>query len=294
MKKTIILALISAIALSPADIFAKQKKTKYYKRKVVVEQATVTPEQPKDTPITDVASQLEGEWIMLSMHGKPITTRDRAYIYLDFRNHEFYGNNGCNFINGTFSASAKSILFKDIITTYETCHNATPERNIMRAFNNTTAIKLQSLYNMDYLILLNSKGNELITLKRLGLDLLDGAWTVKELNGTNIAAQNIRAVIDTDQRTIHASTGCNLINGIITIDPAKDLAIQFEDLKSSHNQCPQIDTETELLIALEQTESFKKINTHEMALLNKNGKIVVVLHTLDLIKERKAKTATNY
>ena len=65
-------------------------------------------------------------------------------------------------------------------------------------------------------------------------------------------------------------------------------------MKSSHNKCPNIDVETELLIALEQTESCKKINNHEMALLNKSGKIVVVLHTLDLIKERKAKQPTNY
>ena len=295
MKKTIILAMVAALAMAPAQTFAKKSKTKYFKRKVVVEQ-TITPvqEQPKGVAITDVASQLNGEWTLVSMHGKPVVTRDRAYIFLDFKNHKFYGNNGCNFINGKFSASAKSMQFKDIITTYETCHNVTPDRNIMRAFNNTTSMKMQSLYNMDYLILLNSKGNELLTFKRLSLDLLDGAWTVKELNGTNISARNIRTVIDTDQRTIHANTGCNLINGIITIDPSKDFAIQFEDLKSSHNKCPNIDIETELLIALEQTESCKKINNHEMALLNKSGKIVVVLHTLDLIKERKAKQPTNY
>ena len=106
MKKTIILTMVAALAMTPVQSFAKKNKTKYFKRKVVVEQ-TVTPvqEQPKDVAITDVASQLNGEWTMVSLHGKPVVTRDRAYIFLDFQNHEFYGNNGCNFINGKFSAS---------------------------------------------------------------------------------------------------------------------------------------------------------------------------------------------
>ena len=65
--------------------------------------------------------------------------------------------------------------------------------------------------------------------------------------------------------------------------------IEFQDLKSSHNQCDDIDTETQMLINLEESTSCKKINDNEMALLNRYGTIVIVLSRIDLKAERAAK-----
>jgi heat shock protein HslJ len=83
-------------------------------------------------------------------------------------------------------------------------------------------------------------------------------------------------------QTIHGDTGCNIINGIITLDPTKDMAIQFEDLRSSENECEQIENETALLLALESTESCKRVNQNEMALLDNKGSIVIVLQRINL------------
>ena len=60
------------------------------------------------------------------------------------------------------------------------------------------------------------------------------------------------------------------------------MAIQFEDLRSSEHQCEDIDNETALLLALESTESCKRINQQEMALLDHKGNIVVVLQRISL------------
>ena len=92
----------------------------------------------------------------------------------------------------------------------------------------------------------------------------------------------MRVVIDAVMQTIHGDTGCNIINGIITLDPTKDMAIQFEDLRSSEHDCEGIDMETGLLLALESTESCKRINQHEMALLDNKGNIVIVLQRITL------------
>jgi heat shock protein HslJ len=60
------------------------------------------------------------------------------------------------------------------------------------------------------------------------------------------------------------------------------MAIQFEDLHSTEYDCEDIDYETDLLLALETTESCKRINQNEMALLDNKGTIVLVLQHINL------------
>ena len=125
-----------------------------------------------------------------------------------------------------------------------------------------------------------------MVLRRQNLDFLNGAWLVKEMGGTNVSERNVRVVIDVQMLTVNALTKCNIINGIVKIDPRKEFDVEFEDLKSSHNQCDDINTETQMLINMEETVSCKKINDSEMALLDHKGAIVIVLKRIDLKAER--------
>ena len=129
---------------------------------------------------------------------------------------------------------------------------------------------------------MNSKGNVIMVLKRHNLDAMNGAWLVKEINSENVSELGMRLVIDAVMQSIHGDTGCNIINGIITLDPTKDMAIQFEDLISGENDCESIDNETDLLLALETTVSCKRINQYEMALLDNKGNIVIMLQRINL------------
>lgn len=268
----------------PADALARKKKKKYEKKEVAIEQTIVAEQTPTPITITDPAKQLYGEWNIMSIRKKPISTRERAYIYLDFVAHKFYGNNGCNTMNGTFKQTGNDIIFKDAITTEASCHNATSERTIMKTLSEVQHYSLSILYQMEYLDLLNSKGQTIMTLRRQNLDFLNGTWVVKEVGGENIIDKNVRLVVDAVMNTIHGNTGCNIINGIITIDPMKDFAIQFEDLHSGGNDCENIDNETAVLVALEQTESCKRINDNEMGLLDGKGRIVLVLSRIELTR----------
>lgn len=277
MKKFTIITLIIAMAMAPSTALGRKKNKKYQKREVQIEQTQTVEQTPQPVIITNPAEQLYGEWDMESMRRKPISTHERAYIYLDFQNHKVYGNNGCNSLNGRFQLSGNNISFLDMITTEQSCHNVTSERSIMKTLGEVRSYHVTSLYGIEYLDLMNNKGNVLMTLKRQNLDLLGGVWLVKEVENENVAEKNMRLVIDPVMQTLHGQTGCNIINGIITIDTNKDFAIQFEDLTSTENKCEDMAAETALLLALERAEFCKRINDNEVALLDGQGIIVLRL-----------------
>ena len=285
MRKYIVFTLLVALMMAPATMDAHKKKDKKYQKKTVtVENTAANTEQPmREVTITDPAKQLYGEWDIFSMRKKKVFTLDRAYLYLDFAGgNKVYGNNGCNTINGTFQLSGNNLMFSDFVSTDKQCHNVTSEKTIMHTLADVRRYSLETQYNAQYLNLMNSKGTVIMVLKRHNLDAMNGAWLIKEIDSENVSERNIRVVVDAVMQTIHGDTGCNIINGIITLDPTKDMAIQFEDLKSSEHDCEDIDIETALLLALERTESCKRINQNEMALLDNKGTIVIVLQRINL------------
>ena len=286
MRKYIVISLLLAMLLAPATMDARKKKDKKMeKRGVNVENVIADVDQPmREVAITDPAKQLYGEWdIVMLRNKKKVYTLERAYVYLDFAGgNKVYGNNGCNTINGTFQLSGNNLKFNDFISTEESCRNVTNEKTIMHALADTRRFTLETQYNAQYLNLMNSKGNVVLVLKRHNLDAMNGPWLVKEINSENVSELNMRVVIDAVMQTIHGDTGCNIINGIITLDPTKDMAIQFEDLLSDEHDCEEIDYETDLLLALECTESCKRINQNEMALLDNKGNIVIMLQRITL------------
>ncbi len=285
MRKNIIICLLFAILLVPSTMDARKKKEKKLeKRDVTVENVVADVEQPmREVTITNPAQQLYGEWDIVSLRKKKVYSLERAYLYLDFAGgNKVYGNNGCNTINGTFQLSGNNLKFGEFISTEESCHNVTNERTIMHTLADVRRYTLETQYNAQYLNLMNSKGTVIMVLKRHNLDALNGAWIIKEINSENVAEYNMRVVIDAVMQTIHGDTGCNIINGIITLDPAKDMAIQFEDLQSDEHDCEDIEKETALLLALEKTESCKRINQNEIALLDNKGSIVIVLQRITL------------
>ena len=285
MRKYVVLLLLLAMLLVPDTMDARKKKdNKYNKKTVSIENTDADIEQPvHELKITNAAEQLYGEWDIITVRKKKVYTIERAYLYLDFAGgNKVYGNNGCNTINGTFQLSGNNLMFGEFITTNNSCENVTSEKTIMHALADVRRYTLTAQYNAQYLNLMNSKGVVVAVLKRHNLDAMNGAWLVKEINSENVAELNMRLVIDAVMQTIHGDTGCNLINGIITLDPTKDMAIQFEDLHSTEHDCESIDNETDLLLALESTESCKRINRNEMALLDHKGNIVIVLQHIKL------------
>ena len=284
MRKYIVCALLMGLLMAPATMDARKKKDKKLEKRGVNIENVMDVEQPmREVAITNPAQQLYGEWDIVSMRKKKVYSLERAYLYLDFAGgNKVYGNNGCNTINGTFQLSGNNLKFGEFISSGESCHNVTSEKTIMHTLADVRRYTLETQYNAQYLNLMNSKGTVLMVLKRHNLDAMNGPWLIKEINSENVSEKGMRVVVDAVEQTIHGDTGCNIINGIITLDPTKDMAIQFEDLHSTEHECEDIDFETTLLLALETTESCKRINQNEMALLDHKGSIVLVLQRITL------------
>lgn len=285
MKKITILIILIAISASLPGLAAIKKEKKYDKQQLTTQIIATTQLKDEIVVITNPAQQLYGEWVVETLRKKTFNTNKIAHIYIDSNLKQFYGNNSCNTINGKLELNGDHITFKDIITTTESCNNNNNnDRNLMKAMVEVQRFQVTTNNNVQRLQLLNNKGNTIITLKRQNHDILNGAWLIKNIHGEDISGQNVKVVVDVNTQAIHGNTGCNIINGIITLDPRKDFAIQFEDLHSSNKQCDDIEIETDVLLALEQTEFYKTINTNQIELLNNEGKTIIVLTRLNLKK----------
>ncbi|MGN0214573.1 MAG: META domain-containing protein [Muribaculaceae bacterium] len=285
MNRTITIITLLCLLLAPADSFAKKKKKK---EKTTVEQTIAKPaeqkDETKDFVMSNPVKQLSGEWTVKKLRNKAVTTSERAYLNFDVKNSRLYGSNGCNVINGKFSLTDANITFADIVTTHNSCNNNSASRNIMKAIAETTNLIITEENGIEYLILRNKSNHELLRLKRHNFDFANGAWAVKEIDGEPITQNAMKLVIDTDQLSVHADTGCNIVNGIITIDSDKYHAIQFEDLISTRKMCKNINYETALLVALEQTVSARLDANSHLQLVDNKGKVVAVLEKLHMSK----------
>lgn len=232
---------------------------------------------------SSTAKSLDGEWTMLTIRNKDVNTRDRAFIHFNINDSIFYGNNGCNVINGNVSiVGSNKIKFDNIITTMMECHNGTSERTVMKALNDISSYKITEENGIRYLTLMNSRGQNIIYLKNHDINFINGAWIVTSINNESVTYNNMRLVIDVQEMKIHANSGCNIINGTLHIDPYKDWGVEFQELISTRKMCPDIHLETALLVALEETMYCKKLGSGEIALLDRDKKQIATLKRLNL------------
>lgn len=242
----------------------------------------------KDKTITishssSISKDLDGEWTIMSIRNKEINTRERACLFFNLKDSLFYGNNGCNTINGRIhSHGGNKISLDNIITTMMVCHNTTPERTVMKAINDIASYKITTENDIRHLTFMNSKGHNIMYLKNHDINFLNGAWTVSSINNEGVTAKDVRIVIDVQEMKIHGNSGCNIINGTLFIDPLKDWGVEFQELVSTRMMCPDIHIETALLVALEETQFCKKLNSEEIALLNGDGEQLATLKRLKL------------
>ena len=188
MKNIVILSLVAALSLCPATMHGKKKQKKYAKTEVSLNNSKPVEQPMTPVTITNAKKQLEGEWDIVTLRKKPVSTPDRAYLYLDFKNFKVYGSTGCNDLNGRFQQSGTNINFKDFITTERACHSATRERDILKALAEVQRMTMSTQYNIEYLNLMNSKGQVIMVLKHHNLDLMNGVWIVREADGVNVRA----------------------------------------------------------------------------------------------------------
>ena len=228
--------------------------------------------------------RIEGEWAIMSVYGENITGDEHPTIIFESESHRFYGNNGCNTINGDFTIpGVDKLLLSNVATTMMLCPDAKFEYKINQALGNVAAFELTVKGQDSYLVMKSVKGVKLMTLHRSDIGFVNGAWQVVAVNGDRMAVNDdMRLVIDVPEGKVHGSAGCNMLNGHVLVDAEQSNSIQFTSLMTTRMTCPDQSLETSLLLALENVTLCFKDGSNHVVLRDASGKELVKLRRLSL------------
>ncbi len=233
----------------------------------------------------DYSDIVPGEWTIHKVDGKNVTGDERPYFTFDPANSRFYGSNGCNTINGDYCASSHSMTFSNVISTLRSCPDAQFESAINRAVDATRGYSVAKKGHEYYMTLTGHSGSAVMVLRKHNMDFINGTWKVEKLNGSDVKlddGEEMKMVIDIPELKIHGTTGCNVFNGSLLIDPDKTYALQFKDMISTRRACHDSAQETAFLLAMEEVESAKSTGGSTVSLLNTKGVEIITLKKVNV------------
>lgn len=277
MKKlNLLITAIAAMSITTSCSIFKSHKTP-------VVETPVETEKTDMNKATVNANDIAGEWNVFSVGGKKVTGEKRPYINFNLEDHRIYGSNGCNIINGDFTAKDdSSIHIENMISTMMACPDAPFEADINLALDNARYFNISKQGHEYYIVLLDNTRKSIMTLRRHNMDFLNGSWKIEEINGHDNNNEDVQMVIDIFEQRVHGNTGCNILNGSLLIDPDKSNSIQFSNLATTRMMCPDMKTETAFLVALESVEFAKKGKNNTVVMTDKNNKPMLLLKRIDV------------
>lgn len=239
-----------------------------------------TPEVPADFSIN-------GEWTIFKVRGNLVGGEERPYVNFDLAAKRFYGSNGCNYINGDLRLEGRfQITLENMITSMKMCQDAEYEYLINLALSDVRSFAVRPDGSETYLDMKSGNGNTILVLRRHNMDFLNGAWLITELNGTEFEGEEDGTItVNIPDLKIHGSTGCNIFNGELFIDPDKRRSMQFAGITTTRMACPEPNREMELLLALEEVEHARLKDKDTVELYGKDGDVLIVLTRLHITQE---------
>lgn len=228
-----------------------------------------------------LGEHLNGEWVIISVAGKAIPTTDEMpYITFEKETEKFYASNGCNILNGTYKIGGDgNLALENVLSTMKLCPENDFEAPLTKALSGSEKIniKINELGHETYLRFFNSKGVELLSARKHNMDFLNGNWLITSVGGTTIDDEEATLFIDINELKVHGNTGCNFFNGVLYINPDKSNAIDFSNLASTRMACPNMQQESAILLALEETTGAIEGSEGRVMLLNSSGKELMTL-----------------
>lgn len=278
---------IAYIALSTAflccSFSVSAKKDKQDENVVPAETvAVVEQEEIEYFPSTFADARLEGEWNIDNVNGQKVTGEERPFITFDLSQARVYGNNGCNIINGNVvTGKGNKLQFTGMLSTQKYCANAPFEYIINTTLEQVRSYKISRYGHECYLDLFNDRGHLVMVLRKHNMDFLNGAWRVTAINGKPNSNEGIQFVFDLPEKKIHGNAGCNIVNGEISVEPDVTNSVQFSNMATTRMMCPDLATETAVLVALEETEKAFAKSDDTVTFVNHAGKPVLQLVRID-------------
>jgi heat shock protein HslJ len=253
---------------------------------------------PHPSAVTISTTDISGHWYVQSIGAMHLSDYEDNWPYVEFVPDEgrFYGFNGCNVINGSYAIentqpATHRISLSEISQTMRLCPSDSVDYPMSKALENTASFAVAGSRNGSVeLTLKDATGNAVMTLRKSDIDFLNGAWRVTAVDGHALGHDSAaRLVIDINECTLQGNTGCNNVSGELMRDPLIASSVQFIDLRSTRLTCPDIATESALLIALEEVCMARHdSNGKTVTLLSKNGDELVKLSPLSKSDVRQA------
>ena len=227
---------------------------------------------------------VKGDWTIESVLGQQAVGEKTPYLRFDPETKRVYGNDGCNTINAiyTINPSDSTLTFSSMAATMMMCGvDGITDRQIAQAMADTRRYTW-SLEGHDYhLTLLDGGGEQLMSMVHCNFEFLTGAWHVVSINGDPIDVKGMNLVIDVDEGKIHGNTGCNIMNGKVETDLDTPNSISFSAIATTRMACPDLESETRLIVALEDACKAKALSPERVVLLGSDGSPVVEIVRVD-------------
>lgn len=231
-------------------------------------------------------SSIDGEWNIVEVNGSKVTSGESKtlpFISFDTASGRLSGNSGCNRMMGNFDVNAKpgSLSLEGVASTRMMCPDMTTERNVLGAL---AQVKGYRKAGKERVYLCNAANRPVMVLEKkeadVKLSVLNGEWKIKEVNGEAVPSGMEKQpfiAFDVKKKSIHGNAGCNLINGGFETKTTNARSISFPGAASTMMACPDMETESKIMKALNEVKSFDVLSGGGIGLYDANGGLVLVL-----------------
>ena len=231
-------------------------------------------------------SSIDGEWNIVEVNGSKVTSGESKtlpFISFDTASGRLSGNSGCNRMMGNFDVNAKpgSLSLEGVASTRMMCPDMTTERNVLGAL---AQVKGYRKAGKERVYLCNAANRPVMVLEKkeadVKLSVLNGEWKIKEVNGEAVPSGMEKQpfiAFDVKKKSIHGNAGCNLINGGFETKTTNARSISFPGVASTMMACPDMETESKIMKALNEVKSFDVLSGGGIGLYDANGGLVLVL-----------------
>lgn len=251
----------------------------------VIEEIKETSQQANHAPVKRTRlsdKNLEGEWAVVSVYGQRINLPTLPYVVFNRKSGKIYCSTGCNVMNADYMVTRNGGLsFDNLIASDRDCRGDKYDEHIEKALSRAIGYRYAKHSGTLYLNITDKKGNTILTLKQHNLNALNGLWSVQKIGNKSVAGAGMRLVIDIQSERIHGNSGCNIINGKVVFDSKKTNAVQFSNIISTRKACKDISLETDLLVALEETEYYSVMPDGVVDFTDNKGRTVLILKQMD-------------
>lgn len=227
-------------------------------------------------------SDLNGEWAIAAIDGKPVTSpadQETAYLGFNTATGELYGNASCNALMGSFDKDSApgTIELTNIGSTRMMCPDMSLEDALITALQRVKGYEVTKDGDID---LTDSKGKEVVLLLRRDPAItaadLQGEWNVREINGEKTDSMPGAPFVFTfDGDSFSCSTDCNGLMGSYTTSGGKGMA--FGNVASTRMACPDPKVEQAITGILPKVASYGKLAGGGIGLYDEHNNMLLLL-----------------